>query len=45
MRTLSDKLPNAKLLVYNGAGHSAYKNEPEQFKHDLIELYAAAEQS
>lgn len=45
MRTLSDKLPNAKLLVYNGAGHSAYKNEPEQFKHDLLELYAAAEQT
>jgi pimeloyl-ACP methyl ester carboxylesterase len=45
MRTLSDKLPNAQLIVYNGAGHSAYKNEPEQFKHDLLELYAAAEQT
>ena len=30
MRTLSDKLPNAKLLVYDGAAHSAYKDEPEQ---------------
>ncbi len=40
MRTLSDKLPNAKLLVYNGSSHSAYKDEPEQFKRDLLEFYA-----
>jgi pimeloyl-ACP methyl ester carboxylesterase len=45
MRTLSDKLPNAKLLVYNGASHSAYKDQPEQFKKDLLELYAAAERT
>jgi len=45
MRTLSDKLPNAKLLVYNGASHSAYKDQPELFKRDLLELYAAAEQT
>jgi pimeloyl-ACP methyl ester carboxylesterase len=43
MRTLSNKLPNAKLVVYNGAGHSAYKNEPETFKQDLMQLYATAE--
>ena len=43
MRTLSDKLPNAKLLVYSGAAHSAYKDEPEQFKRDLLEFYANAE--
>ncbi len=43
MRTLSHKLPNAKLLVYNGAGHSAYKDEPEQFKRDLLEFYANTE--
>jgi len=43
MRTLSDKLPNAKLLVYEGAGHSAYKEQPDRFKHDLLELYAKAE--
>jgi pimeloyl-ACP methyl ester carboxylesterase len=43
MRTLSHKLPNAKLLVYNGAGHSAYKDKPEQFKRDLLELYANSE--
>ena len=45
MRTLADKLPNAKLLVYNGASHSAYKDQPEQFKQDLLELYANAEQT
>ena len=43
MRTLADKLPNAKLVVYEGAKHSAYKDEPDRFKHDLLELYANAE--
>ncbi len=43
MRTLADKLPNAKLVVYDGANHSAYKDDPERFKHDLLELYANAE--
>jgi pimeloyl-ACP methyl ester carboxylesterase len=45
MRTLSNKLPNAKLLIYNGAYHSAYKDQPELFKRDLLELYANAEQT
>jgi len=45
MRTLANKLPNAKLLVYNGASHSAYKDQPELFKRDLLELYAVAEQT
>ena len=43
MRTLSAKLPNAKLIIYDGASHSAYKEQPERFKHDLLELYANAE--
>ena len=43
MRTLADKLPNAKLIVYDGASHSAYKDQPDRFKHDLLELYANAE--
>jgi pimeloyl-ACP methyl ester carboxylesterase len=43
MRRLTDILPNAKLLVYPGATHSAYKDEPERFKRDIIELYAIAE--
>lgn len=45
MRTLADKLPKAKLLVYNGAGHSAYKDQPDRFKHDLLEFYATIEQT
>jgi len=44
MRTLANKLPNAKLLVYNGASHSAYKDQPELFKRDLLEFYVNAEQ-
>ena len=43
MRTLADKLPNAKLIIYDGANHSAYKDQPDRFKHDLLELYARAE--
>ncbi len=43
MRALADKLPNAKLIVYDEAGHSAYKDQPDRFKHDLLELYANAE--
>ena len=45
MRTLADKLPNAKLIEYDGATHSAYKDQPEKFKHDLLELYAKAKQA
>ena len=43
MRTLADRLPNAKLIVYDGANHSAYKDQPDRFKYDLLELYAKAE--
>ncbi len=43
MRTLADKLPNSKLIVYQGAKHSAYKDEPDRFKRDLLELYINAE--
>lgn len=42
MRTLSDKLPNAKLLVYNNAAHSSYVDQPEWFRTDLLKLYIAA---
>ena len=42
MRTLAGKIPKAKLQVYSGAAHSAYKDEPEWFKRDLLELYASA---
>jgi pimeloyl-ACP methyl ester carboxylesterase len=43
MRTLTDKLPNARMLAYNGAAHSAYNDQPEWFKRDLLSLYATAE--
>ena len=43
MRVLADKLPNAKLIVYDGANHSAYKDDSDRFKQDLLELYANAE--
>ncbi|MCW4010109.1 MAG: alpha/beta hydrolase [Candidatus Bathyarchaeota archaeon] len=45
MRVLSDKLPKAKLVTYEGAAHSAYVGQPERFKRDLLELYASAEQT
>jgi pimeloyl-ACP methyl ester carboxylesterase len=44
MRTLAGLLPNAKLTVYEGAGHSAYLAQPDRFKRDLMELYATAEE-
>ncbi|MFB3889091.1 MAG: alpha/beta fold hydrolase [Candidatus Bathyarchaeia archaeon] len=45
LRTFVDKLPCGKLSVYEGAGHSAYTQQPERFKRELLELYAAAEQA
>jgi pimeloyl-ACP methyl ester carboxylesterase len=42
MRTLADKLPNSKMLVYNNAAHSAYMDQPDWFKTDLLKLYASA---
>ena len=43
LRLLADKLPNPKLIVYEGDGHSAYLGSPERFKQDLLEIYALAE--
>jgi pimeloyl-ACP methyl ester carboxylesterase len=43
MRALTDKLPNSKLVIYLGAKHSAYRDEPERFKRDLLELYIKTE--
>lgn len=45
MRTLTDEISNAKLLVYKDAPHSAYLSQPELFKRDLLEFYAIAEQT
>ncbi len=44
LRTLVDKLPHAKLITYQGGNHSAYLSEPQRFRRDLLELYAAAEE-
>jgi pimeloyl-ACP methyl ester carboxylesterase len=45
LRTLADKLPNAKLIIYKDAAHPAYLSEPQLFKRDLLEFYAIAEQT
>jgi pimeloyl-ACP methyl ester carboxylesterase len=44
LRDLANRLPNAKLTVYEGARHAAYLDSPERFKRDLLELYATTEQ-
>jgi pimeloyl-ACP methyl ester carboxylesterase len=44
MRILAGLLPNVKLVVYEGAEHSAYLAQPNRFKRDLLELYVLAEQ-
>jgi pimeloyl-ACP methyl ester carboxylesterase len=44
LRLLADRLSNASIKVYEGAGHAAYLDNPERFKRDLLELYAKAEQ-
>ncbi len=43
LRTLSGLLPDGRLTVYDGVGHSAYFGDPERFKRDLLELYALSE--
>lgn len=45
LRTLASKLPDGKVTVYEGEGHSAYLAGAERFKRDLLELYALAEQT
>ena len=45
LRVLAQKLPDAKLVTYEGAAHSAYVNQPDRFRKDLMELYAAAERT
>jgi pimeloyl-ACP methyl ester carboxylesterase len=45
MRLLSEKLPNATLVTYEDAGHSAYVSKPNRFIRDLLELYAASERN
>ncbi len=44
LRTLAGMLPDGKLTVYEGVGHSAYLGNSERFRHELLELYALTEQ-
>jgi abhydrolase domain-containing protein 14 len=44
LRTLASKLPDGKVTVYDGEGHSAYLGGADRFKRDLLELYALTEQ-
>jgi pimeloyl-ACP methyl ester carboxylesterase len=44
LRRLADRLSNAQLEVYEGAGHAAYLDYPDRFRRDLLELCATAEQ-
>jgi pimeloyl-ACP methyl ester carboxylesterase len=45
LRTLAGKLPDGKVIVYEGQGHSAYLGAADRFKRDLLELYVSTEQS
>lgn len=40
LREMAGKLPDAKIAVYEGGGHSAYKDEPGKFIKELLDLYA-----
>ncbi len=40
LREMAGRLPNAKISVYEGAGHSAYKDQPEKINRELLEIYA-----
>jgi pimeloyl-ACP methyl ester carboxylesterase len=43
IRELATIIANAKLKVYEHAGHPAYLDSPKRFKQDLLEFYATAE--
>jgi pimeloyl-ACP methyl ester carboxylesterase len=43
LRTLASKLPDGKVMVYEGQGHSAYIGGAGRFKRDLLELYGLIE--
>jgi len=45
LRAFVAKLPNARLIVYEGEGHSAYLGKADRFRQDLLELYTLAKGS
>jgi pimeloyl-ACP methyl ester carboxylesterase len=42
LREMASQLPDARMSVYEGASHSAYKDQPERFSKELLELYGLA---
>lgn len=40
-RDLARRLPDAELLVYEGAGHFMYLDQPERFTQDITAFFAA----
>jgi pimeloyl-ACP methyl ester carboxylesterase len=42
LREMTSQLPDARMSVYEGASHSAYKDQPERFSKELLELYGLA---
>jgi proline iminopeptidase len=41
-RELADRLPNAELRVYEGAGHFMYVDQPDRFAHDVTAFFNAS---
>ena len=40
-RELASRLPDAQLLVYEGAGHFMYVDQPERFARDVVAFFNA----
>jgi pimeloyl-ACP methyl ester carboxylesterase len=43
LRDLAGRLADAKLTVREGVGHAAYRDSPDRFNRDLLELHAAVQ--
>lgn len=39
-RELAERLPNARLLVYEGAGHFMYVDQPDRFARDMAAFFS-----
>lgn len=40
-RALAESLPDGRLLVYEGAGHFMYVDQPERFTRDVVDFFQA----
>jgi proline iminopeptidase len=38
-RALAESLPEGRLLVYEGAGHFMYVDQPERFARDVVDFF------